>query len=209
MVSMAIFLMRPFVPPAPPDRRRSEAPSGREITDWFSRFLGPKMFRERLLATFAKRSLPFSSDDIELVCALAGHGTDPEAFRFVASVVRRHFTAHPGDRTVVSAVETLLARAGQTVARRSRSFFALQIAVSSQNVLDGADNALLDDGDHFASPARDSIARLSTSWPGAWRVVVISARPEGAVRPRFGWQGAKRLLGLPHFRTSSNSCWSW
>ena len=40
------------------------------------------MFRGQVLGTLAKRSLPFSAGDVELMCGLAGHGTDPEAFQF-------------------------------------------------------------------------------------------------------------------------------
>jgi len=186
LVSMAICLLWPLAPPPRPRRSRSEAPRGREVTDWFSSVLGPKMFRGQVLGTLAKRSLPFSAGDVELMCGLAGHGTDPEAFSFVASIVRRHFSAHPSDRTVLGAAEALLARASGTSARRSPSFSALQTTVSGQNVRQGADNALLDGGDNFAPPARDAVARLYSSWPQVWRAVAHFGEARGS-RPAKAW----------------------
>ena len=186
LTSVAVCLLRPFTPPPPPQRHRSEAPPGAEMRDGFSGVSGPKMFRGQVLGMLAKRSLPFSSDDIELMCALAGHGTDSEAFSFVASVVRRHFSAHPGDRIALSAAEALLSRAGGTRAKRTLSFPALQTTVSGQNAQQGADNTLLDDGDNFASPARDVVAGLYGSWPGAWRAVAHFGAARGS-RPSKPW----------------------
>jgi hypothetical protein len=185
LVSIAVCLHRPFAPP-PPRRARSQAPSGRGVGDWFSPALGPKMFRDQVLRMLGERALPFSTDDVELMCGLIGHGTDPGAFSFVASIVRRHFSAHPSDQAVLSAAESLLARAGGTGARRSPSFSALQAAVSGQNVGQGPDNALFDDADHFASPARDAVAKVCGSWPEAWRAVAHFGEARGS-RPSRAW----------------------